>query len=222
MTILRNKTDVYKPYRHVPWCSLCMFIKGVHDVWLLTLQYWCYSERTSEPKEKHIPVFDIPEILNILFDCLMVFNATFNNISIIPYRHVPWCSLCMFIKGVHDAWLLTLQYWWTSFQHFKVYLNFGKYYPHIRIQNFVCGDRDFIILFCSLGGSISRNSGIQCFIMTILRNKMDVYKLYRHVPWCSLCMFIKGVHDVWLLNTHTAILMNFIPTFCYQNLSKII
>jgi hypothetical protein len=34
LTILRNKTDVYKPYRHVPWCSLYMFIKGVHDVWL--------------------------------------------------------------------------------------------------------------------------------------------------------------------------------------------
>jgi hypothetical protein len=30
----------------------------------------------------------------------------------------------------------------------------------IFIQNFVCGDRDFIILFCSLEGSISRNSGI--------------------------------------------------------------
>ena len=70
--------------------------------------------------------------------------------------------------------------------------------------------------------------------MTILRNKMDVYKLYRHVPWCSLYMFIKGVHDVWLLTLQysptalariynvvgrqrnlglTAILMNFIPTF---------
>jgi hypothetical protein len=24
------------------------------------------------------------------------------------------------IQGVHDVWLLTLQYWWTSYQHFKV------------------------------------------------------------------------------------------------------
>ena len=29
----------------------------------------------------------------------------------------------------------------------------------IFIQNFVCGDGVFISLFCSLGGSISRNTG---------------------------------------------------------------
>jgi hypothetical protein len=23
MNILRNTMDVYRPYRHVPWCSLC-------------------------------------------------------------------------------------------------------------------------------------------------------------------------------------------------------
>jgi hypothetical protein len=31
--------------------------------------------------------------------------------------------------------------------------------PRYIQSNFVCGDGDLIILFCSLGGSISRNSG---------------------------------------------------------------
>jgi hypothetical protein len=45
----------------------------------------------------------------------------------------------------------------------------------ILIQNFVCGDRDFIILFCSLGGSISRNSG------TITLFKIIWYKIIQMV-----------------------------------------
>jgi hypothetical protein len=47
----------------------------------------------------------------------------------------------------------------------KGYMMFGFTFEDclnidILIQNFVCVDRDFIILFCSLGGSISRNSSI--------------------------------------------------------------
>jgi hypothetical protein len=46
------------------------------------------------------------------------------------------------------------------------------------------------------------------FLTRQIPTSKDVYKPYRHVPWCSLCMFIKGVHCTWCFVTHTAILMN--------------
>ena len=59
MNILRNTTDVYKPYRHVPWCSLCMFIKGVLDACLHTRQYHEYSWTSFQHFK--VPVFrEIP------------------------------------------------------------------------------------------------------------------------------------------------------------------
>ena len=43
----------------------------------------------------------------------------------------------------------------------------------IFIQNFVCGEGVFIILFCSLGDSISRNTGtLKCW------NEVHQYSLY--------------------------------------------
>jgi hypothetical protein len=56
--------------------------------------------------------------------------------------------------------------------------------------------------------------------MTILRNATDVYKPYRHVPWCSVYMFITRVHCTWCFATHTAILMNFIQFCLWTNLQN--
>jgi hypothetical protein len=48
------------------------------------------------------------------------------------YYPIRFRSLCMFIKGIHDVWLLTLQYWWTSLVYILKYLYFGKYYFQVN------------------------------------------------------------------------------------------
>ena len=54
----------------------------------------------------------------------------------------------------------------------------------IFIQNFVCGDGDLIILFCSLGGSISRNSGtLRCW------NEVHQYCSVSNKTSCTLYTF---------------------------------
>ena len=50
-------------------------------------------------------------IMEILRNTTAIYN---------PYYHVPWFSLCMFRNGVYDVRLFTLQYWLSSFQHYKV------------------------------------------------------------------------------------------------------
>ena len=54
------------------------------------------------------------------------------------------------------------------------------------IQNVVCGDGDFIILFCSLGGSISRNSGtcwheVHQYCSVSNKTSCTMYTFHEHV-----------------------------------------
>jgi hypothetical protein len=102
MTILRNTTDVYKSYRHIPWCSLCMFIKGVHGysycntrggyklekIRFFGVKSWFFTRNTP----KHITP---PSARHNFFKCAPPTPLTWNPGS------AP-------------------EYWWTSFQHFKV------------------------------------------------------------------------------------------------------
>jgi hypothetical protein len=86
------------------------------------------------------------------------------------FRHVPWFSIYMFIKGVHDVWLL----------------------------NFVCGDGVFISLFCSLGGSISRNTGtlnVEMKSISIHGIAVWVTKQHVHLLWTCIC-YIKVHADM--------------------------
>ena len=80
--------------------------------------------------------------------------------------------LYMFIKDVHDVWLLTLQYheyWWTSFQHFKVPV-FREILPPSKQNRMMKTRSPQTILWMNISRSI--------YIQTIFKSKSNSLKLF--------------------------------------------
>jgi hypothetical protein len=85
----------------------------VFDLWLHLTIYYAIHNTSAQNLSK------INAMINpLVVESLKHYTKKEYIICIILYQII--LKLYMFIKGVHDAWLLTLQYWWTLFQHFKV------------------------------------------------------------------------------------------------------
>ena len=116
---IKNTTDVYKSYRHVPhimsWCSLCMLIKAGVDPRFQVRG--CALKKIASSGGRREKFWGISCEKSRFYANFFIFsNFRGARAGCAPLWIRPW-------KGVHDVWLLTRQYheyWWSSFQHFKV------------------------------------------------------------------------------------------------------